>query len=239
MTDIHSHILFDIDDGFSSILDSLDLLAKLKNVGFDNIILTPHYIENSEYNADNHTKLLKFNELKRECKKNNIDINLYLGNEVFINDHIKEGILDKQIYPLNNGKYLLFELPLNNQILNLLDIIHEIKIQGYIPVLAHPERYTYFQKDYSLVDELKKENVLFQVNYASILDYYGKKAKKLLKYILKNHYVDFLGTDIHPFNKDFIIDNFSKIEKNLIKVCGVGYYQEIINNGDMILKKEI
>ena len=116
-----------------------------------------------------------------------------------------------------------------------MDMVHEIRIQGYVPILAHPERYTYFQDNYDLVDELKEEGLLFQSNFASILGYYSKEAEKLLKYMLKKKYVDYLGTDIHHINKSYVIDNFAKIQKSFIKICGKDYYQEIISNGDKII----
>lgn len=236
MTDLHSHIIYNVDDGSSSIEESIKLLKGLKSVGFDNVIMTPHYIEGSDYCAENGEKLEKLNILRQEVEERNIGINLYLGNEVFINDHIIDGIDDDCIYTLNGSKYLLFELPFHNRIISLLDIIYEIKIQGYVPILAHPERYIYFQDNYDLVDELKEEGVLFQSNFASILGYYGKGSQKLLKYMLKNEYVDFLGTDIHHINKAYTIENFKKIEKEFNKIAGKEYYDRIIENGDNLLK---
>ena len=104
MTDIHSHIIFDVDDGSKSIEESLKLLKMLNDVGFDNVIMTPHYIEDTEYCSYNPEKLEKLNILREEAKKNNININLYLGNEIFINDHIPESINEGKIYTLNNSK---------------------------------------------------------------------------------------------------------------------------------------
>ena len=236
MTDIHSHIIFDVDDGSKSIEESLELLKMLKSVGFDNIIMTPHYIEDTEYCSYNPEKLEKLAILREEVKKHNIDINLYLGNEIFINDHIIDGISEGKIYPLNNSKYILFELPFHNQILGLADFVYEMKIAGYIPILAHPERYSYFQSNYDLVDELKEEGLLFQCNYASILGYYGKDAEKLIKYMLKNEYVDYLGTDIHHTSKAYVIDHFKKIDKMFNKLAGREYYQRIIHNADNLVK---
>ena len=235
MTDIHSHIIYGVDDGSDSLDESIELIKRLNEVGFNNIIITPHYVEGTEYCSYNMEKLEKLEELKRVLKEKKIKVNLYLGNEIFINNHMVDDILNDKAYSLNNGKYILFELPFNNQILNLHDIIHEITIKGYIPVLAHPERYLYFQDDYSLIRELRDDGILFQANFASILGYYGKKAEKLLKYMLKNQYVDFLGTDTHHINRMFTTDNFDKIEKAIIKYAGVEYYKKIINNGDKLV----
>lgn len=236
MTDLHSHIIYGVDDGSSSLEESIEILKKLKQVGFDNVIMTPHYIDGSNYSSENVEKLEKLEILRQEVKKHNIDINLYLGNEVFINDHIADGIKNGSIYPLNNTEYVLFELPFHNRIISLYDIIFEMKVQGYIPVLAHPERYVYFQDNYDLVDELREEGLLFQCNFASILGYYGKGSQKLLKYMLKKGYVDFFGTDIHHANKAYTTDNFEKIEKALNKIAGKEYYKRIIANGDKLVK---
>ena len=210
----------------------------MKSVGFDNVILTPHYIADSEYSANNEDKIERLKILKEEVKKQKIDINLYLGNEIFISDHIIEDIKKGNIYTLNNSKYLLFELPFHNQIINLSDIVYEMKVAGFIPILAHPERYTYFQDNYKLVDALKEEGLLFQSNFASITGFYHKGSMKLLKYMLKKGYVDYFGTDIHHVDKAYVTDNFPKIEKKLIKIAGKDYYQKILKNADNLLKEE-
>lgn len=236
MTDIHSHILFDVDDGSSSIEESIELLKKMSEVGFNKIILTPHYIESSDYTSENKEKLQKLEELEKKIKENKLDIKIYLGNEIFINKELVNYIKDNKIYPLNNSKYILVELPFHNQILNIEDIMYEIKHNGYIPIIAHPERYTYFQNDYKLVENLKSEGILFQSNYSSILGYFGKGSKKLMKKMLKDKYIDYLGTDIHHINKTYVLDNFNKIEKKIKKIAGEEYYLEILSNCDKIVK---
>lgn len=230
MTDIHSHILFGIDDGSNDIEESILLLKRMAAAGFNHVILTPHYIEGSDYSVENPEKDKRFAMLKEAIKENNLNIEIHLGNEIFIHNHLLSSIENNKCYGLNKGKYLLIELPFHNQILNLEDIIYEIKIQGYIPVIAHPERYSYFQNDYSLVDALKEEDVLFQCNYSSILGYYHKESEKLIKYMLKKRYVDYLGTDIHHTNKAFVLDNFNKIIKHIKKITGNEYFEKIMNN---------
>lgn len=237
MTDIHSHILFDVDDGSKSIEESIELLKKMKDIGFDNVILTPHYIEGSEYSSKNLEKKKKLNQIKEELLNQNIDINIYLGNEIFINNNIYELIKNGEIHTLNNTRYILVELPFHNQIVNLEDIIYELKIKGLIPIIAHPERYSYFQNNYKEVDRLREEGFLFQGNYASILGYYGKESQKLLKYMLKKQYIDYLGTDVHRTAKTYVIDNFKKIEKNIIKITKNDYYQEIKENNNDLIKE--
>ena len=234
--DIHSHILFSVDDGAKDLSESIELLTKLESIGFSDVILTPHYIEGSDYNSQKEFNLNIFNQLKDEIKKNKVSINIYLGNEIFINDNIDNFIKEGVISSLNDSKYLLIELPFQNKINNLEHILYEIKCLGYEVILAHVERYEYFQKNPKLLDDLKEIGVLFQANYASILGYYGKSEKKLLKNLLKLNCIDFFGTDIHSINKTYVIDNFSQIEKKIIKIIGENNYKNINENSKDIIK---
>lgn len=235
MTDVHSHILFGIDDGSRTISESIELLKKLKSVGFNNVILTPHFILDSTYNSNYEANIKIYNELKERLINENIDINIYLGNEIFIDKNIPTLLEKNIITSLNGTKYVLVEFPMHNKLLNIEDILYEIRSKGYEVVIAHPERYDAFKEDYSIVDTLREDGFLFQSNYSSILGYYGKESIKLLKYMLKRHYIDFLGTDIHRIEKTYVIDNFKKIEKHIIKVTGSEYYNKIqLNNNKLV-----
>lgn len=235
MTDVHSHILFGIDDGSRTISESIELLKKLKSVGFNNVILTPHFILDSTYNSNYEANIKIYNELKERLINENIDINIYLGNEIFIDKNIPTLLEKNIITSLNGTKYVLVEFPMHNKLLNIEDILYEIRSKGYEVVIAHPERYDAFKEDYSIVDTLREDGFLFQSNYSSILGYYGKDSIKLLKYMLKRHYIDFLGTDIHRIEKTYVIDNFKKIEKHIIKVTGSEYYNKIqLNNNKLV-----
>ena len=235
MTDVHSHILFGIDDGSRTISESIELLKKLKSVGFNNVILTPHFILDSTYNSNYEANIKIYNELKERLISENIDINIYLGNEIFIDKNVPTLLEKNIITSLNETKYVLVEFPMHNKLLNIEDILYEIRSKGYEVVIAHPERYDAFKEDYSIVDTLREDGFLFQSNYSSILGYYGKDSIKLLKYMLKRHYIDFLGTDIHRIEKTYVIDNFKKIEKHIIKVTGSEYYNKIqLNNNKLV-----
>lgn len=236
MTDIHCHLIYDVDDGCRDIKESIILLKKMKNVGFDNVIITPHYIENSEYDSENEEKLEKLEKIKKTLKLNKVDINVYLGNEIFISEDIIKNVKDGKIYPLNNSKYLLIEFPFHNEILNLEDFLFEMKVNGYIPIIAHPERYDVLKHDYNEVKKLKNEGIFFQANYSSILGYYGRHAKKLMKRMLKDGYIEYLGTDVHRKEKTFVLDNFKKIENKIKKITGKKNYAEIMKNCDNLVK---
>ena len=110
-------------------------------------------------------------------------MNLYLGNEVFIQDNIDKKIINGKIYSLNNSQYILIELPLNERINDDLDIIYELITKGAKVVLAHPERNRVFQQDIKELDNFLELGVLLQGNIDSLSGKYGKKAKTIFKII--------------------------------------------------------
>ena len=232
--DLHSHYLYGIDDGSKSIEESISLIKKAYEEGTTSIILTPHYIRNSKYNANNEVKLERFNKLKEELKKQNINVNLYLGNEVFISSQILRLIEENEIYTLNNSRYVLIEFGLSQILYEAKDIIFDLVRKGYIPVLAHPERYKIFQKDPERITNYIKLGVLLQCNYQSLFGNYGTKARKTAKYFLKKRYITFLGSDTHHDNKL----NLDKLENKLLKIIkDQDYVDEIMNkNFNKVIK---
>lgn len=229
MIDMHNHILYGIDDGCKTIEESIETIKKMKKIGFNTIVLTPHYIEDSSFKANNNLKLQRLEILKEELLKNNIDVNLFLGNEIFINESINELIINKEIRSINNTRYILIELPFNNQILNLDDYLYELKLKGYKIIIAHPERYTYFKDNYEEARKLYDSGVLFQVNYGSIIGQYGSSSLKLVKKLLKDDMVDFISTDIHKPSSS-LFDKFDDIKHKIIKIIGEDKFKDISYN---------
>lgn len=211
MKDIHSHILYGIDDGSRSIEESIQLLDRQYDHGVTDIILTPHYIENSKYNCNNRKKKELFHELKQKYQK----INLYLGNEVYITENILELLKSEEIMTLNDSRYLLIELPMNSEIKNLDSIIFDLVRNNIVPIIAHPERYRYVQKNIHYFDEFRNMGVLLQGNYESLFNQYGSSAKKTLKKLLKEEMITFLGSDMHRIE---YTTHLEMLEKKLAKI---------------------
>ena len=200
MIDIHSHLLPGVDDGFKTIEGSLEQLKQAQEEGVTDIVLTPHYILNSEFESSYAENKKIFSLLKKEAKKEGININLYLSNEIYINDNIDKLVKSKKINPINN-KYLLIELPMNSNLVTSERIIFNLISEGYKVILAHPERYMIFKQDKKKIDKYLSMGVLLQGNYKSLFGKYGKASKKLLKYLLKTKRITFLGSDIHKNEK--------------------------------------
>lgn len=217
MIDIHSHLIYGVDDGSKDIETSLKVLSNLSENGVTDIILTPHYIVDTNYVSKKTDNIKKLKELQREVKKLGININLYLGNEIYIDKDILKYIKENKMCSLNNTEYILVELPMSGVYEDYLDIFNNLINIGFKVILAHPERYTSFQKDYSLINEVVATGVLLQSNIDSIIGGYGKEAKKTMKYILKNKLVSFVGTDIHNNKSDYSYINkaINKFKKYL------------------------
>lgn len=224
MKDLHSHILMGIDDGSKDINESIKILRQAQEKNITDIMLTPHYINNSIYNADNQKKKSLLLKLKEELKKENININLYLGNEVYIDEDIVNLIKEKKISTLNDTRYVLIELPMREELKNDKEIIFNLITNNYIPVIAHPERYTYIQDDPNKIDKYIELGALFQGNYLSLYGNYGKSAQKTLKKLIKTNKITFLGSDIHKSSTDYKTE---KLEKKLLKLTK---NKEIVEN---------
>ena len=119
------------------------------------------------------------------------------------------------------------------------NILYDLTLLNYKIILAHPERYTFFQKDYHLIDKiLENPNIYLQCNYNSIVGKYGKESKKLMKYLLKNNLVTFLGTDTHKANSS-IFTEFEKSKKKIIKLIGEDNFNKLSNtNIEKVLNNE-
>lgn len=217
MKDMHNHILFSIDDGSKNIESSIEMLKKAQENGIDEMILTPHYILNSKYNANNELKNKLLDELNERCEVEGINIKLHIGNEVWADEGIPELIKKGEISTLNNSRYLLIEFPLHNEDKRAQQIIFEIISHNYIPIIAHPERYDYLKDDPDKIKEYLRLGALLQGNYLSLFGKYGRRSKKVLKYYIKNNWITFFGSDIHRPTDDFKSKKFEKKLWRLVK----------------------
>ena len=196
MIDFHSHIIYDVDDGVELIEDSIRSLKAAENAGFKKIILTPHYMEDY-YDVQKDDIKRKVEILQKKCNEENINVELYQANEIYITNHIVQLLNENIISSINDSKYVLFELTMNDAPFNLLEVIYSLIENNKIPIIAHPERYTYIQKEPNKLLELIEKGVLFQMNYGSIIGLYGKSAQKTAKLLLENNFIHFLGSDVN------------------------------------------
>lgn len=191
MVDCHSHLLPGVDDGVQSMEESLQILREMEQQGVRRVWLTPHVMED----IPNETFLLqqKFQELQHHYRGM---IELRLAAEYMLDNLFEERLEKEDLLPLEEGKrYLLVETSYFNPPMDLLPILQRIQKKGYYPLLAHPERYEYMQKeDYQA---LKEEHISFQLNLPSLVRMYGKRVQGKAEWMAKRGMYDRVGCDIH------------------------------------------
>ena len=233
MIDIHSHLLFGVDDGSRTLEESVHVIKKLSEVGYTDIILTPHYINDSTYVSTREENLDVLKRLKVGLIRNNVNVNLYLGNEIYIDSEIANLLKNHIISALNDTKYLLSELPRSGENEIDYDVFLDLINMGYKVILAHPERYISFQKDFNKVYELKELGVLLQSNVGSILGDYGRGTKKTIKRLLKENLITFMGTDIHHNKEEYTF--VLKAKKKMGKYLTQKQINNIFENNAKVL----
>ena len=164
--------------------------------GLDGIVLTSHYMENY-YEVNECERQAWLNALSQGLEKKNIDINLYLGSEVYFTENILHLIQEGKASTINGSRYVLFEFPLNAQPMNIEEVIFSLLEYKYVPILAHPERYSFIQKNPDIIYQLANEGILMQSNFGSVIGQYGKKAQVIAEKMLESNLVNFLGSDAH------------------------------------------
>lgn len=214
MIDIHSHILPGVDDGARTLADSIELVRELAESGVTDIIATPHYVAETRYVHDRQEESRILSDLRTELTKEGIQVNVFLGNEIYIDKSIASLLEEGKISTMAGSNYLLVELPLDGEFSNYEDILKDLMGAGYKVILAHPERYRIVQKNYELIKEWTNWGIKIQCNLGSIMGEYGKSAKKLVKKMIKDDLVFAFGSDIHHrHGEDYWIKAQGKLAK--------------------------
>jgi len=177
------------------------------------------------FEEDKNTLINQYNILLEKLKTMNVNLEIYLGNEIYISSNISEKILEQQLLTLNNSKYVLVETSFDIEQLYLKHEMKNLIDAGYIPILAHPERYRFIQKDITKLEVFIDMGAEIQCNYASIIGLYGKDSEKTLKKLLKAKKVNYLATDVHKAQT--IYTYMPTIIKKLEKIADRDYLEQI------------
>ena len=198
--DMHSHLLPGLDDGAETVAHSLDLLRALRALGFRKLVLTPHIMGDFYKNTPAGIRAA-LELLRAEAAAAGLaDVALECAAEYYLDEFLGRKLADGTELLTFGGekRYLLFETSYMNEPLNLNEIIFELKAQGYQPVLAHPERYTYLYGRFAEIEKLRADQgVLLQINLNSLAGYYSPAAKRVAEQLIDGGLVDFVGTDTH------------------------------------------
>jgi protein-tyrosine phosphatase len=196
LVDMHSHILPGIDDGAPDIEAAVILAKGMYDLGIRKAIATPH-IMGDMYRNNRETITIALDKLRAACTEAQIQIELAAAAEYMLDDYFMNILRSKSPLLTIHKNIILTEQSYAVQTGNLLEIAYEINMAGYKPIMAHPERYPFYYKDYDGYFKLKELGFLLQLNLLSLIGHYGKNAEKAAKFILKENLADLVGTDMH------------------------------------------
>ena len=202
--DIHNHILPGIDDGAKNMEETIKLLTMEYEDGVRNIIFTPHYVKSSqpEKNEERSERIKKaFLKVEAECKDKVPDMKFYLGNELYYRDGILKELDEKRANTMAGSRYVLTEFSVNVSYEELKKAMQSYLFNGYLPILAHMERYRCLYENYDRMKELKNMGCFLQMNTENFLEGFFSANKRFCTKAIKEGYIDFLGTDSHDCTK--------------------------------------
>lgn len=190
--DMHSHLIPGVDDGAKDVADSVQLITGLQDLGFKHLITTPHSLldihPNSKESLTNAHNLL--------AGKIPNGIALQLSSEYFLDEQFQHLLATNTVMPFK-GNRLLIEFSQVSKPHKLEDIIFDLGLKGYQVVLAHPERYLFYHKQFDYYTRIKEMGVELQLNALSFTEHYGKTIKAIAEKLVEKKMIDFIGTDIH------------------------------------------
>ena len=197
-TDMHSHLIPGIDDGAETIGDSLELIRSIYNLGYKKIIITPHIMSDFFKNT-REIIFKKLESLKVAVAKEQIPLQIEAAAEYMLDDGFIKKFRAGELltFGKKGKKYVLIELSAYFPPDSLYQVIFDLKIEGYSPILAHPERYSYWHNEFEKFVYLKNKEVLFQVNLPSLSGYCSSEVKKIAEKLINNNMVEFVGSDVH------------------------------------------
>ncbi|TDE51260.1 tyrosine-protein phosphatase [Flavobacterium sp. GT3P67] len=219
--DIHSHLLPGIDDGAKTFEDTLKLTLALQEMGISQFITTPHIIQQVWENT--HEKILnKKTTTVLELEKNNITVSFNAAAEYLMDDQFVRLFESHDLLTLKDN-YVLVEMSYINAPIQLYSILFDLQVAGYIPVLAHPERYLFYHNNFNEYHKLKRAGCLFQLNLLSVVGYYGVAITKIAEQLLQKGMYTYVGSDVHH-------DNHVAAFKQKVKLKDLAPLKEAIAN---------
>ncbi|MVM37183.1 histidinol-phosphatase [Spirosoma sp. HMF3257] len=227
---MHSHLLPGVDDGVTSPEETLACLHQLAAWGIQRVITTPHVSQ--DWYPNTQDALLKGQVmLQALVNEHQIPLTIDVAAEYLLDDLFLNLLRADQLSSFGQQKYVLFETGWAAAPVFLNEIIFHLRAQGYQPLLAHPERYTYYHNDLKPLAELRKAGCLFQLNWGSMTGRYGRRVQAQAHKFLTNTWVDFMGSDIHrPTDLNLFDQLVSSADYHLLK-------QQPLRNQELLLKK--
>lgn len=207
-TDVHCHILPGVDHGAQNIDESLALIKEEMEMGISRIICTSHVTEVTFENTKESLKSA-YDELKQAVAANGINVELQYSAEYRLDGYWDKEYTAGNIVPMP-GNYLLVENSYQNELLNMDELMYQLQLKRYKPILAHPERYLYYGHNKNRYMRLHDNGVKFQGNILSLTGYFGKDARDNILWLIEEDLLDMFGSDMHNLQHAEVIKDYIK-----------------------------
>lgn len=217
-TDVHCHILPGVDHGSQSVEQSLEMLEAELKMGIKRVMCTSHVTSETFENTP-ESLTAAFQVLKKAVDEAGMDIEIYPSAEYRIDEYWEKQWEKGAILPMP-GKFLLMENSFQQELLLLDDLMFDLMIKGYKPILAHPERYGYYAHRHQRLEKLHGSGVKFQINLLSLAGFFGQGARESAMWMVKHGMVDLLGTDMHNMEHAYVIQEYLR-SKDWAKVSKI------------------
>ena len=236
--DVHCHILNEVDDGSYSLENSIEMASLAAEGGTGDIICTPHCIKGHFDNYRSEAVEEKFTRLKEAVKENNIPVNFHLGMEVYGTVDTVEDLKNNRLYSMAESRYILVEFNFGEKEDLVNYILDGIGGNGYIPVMAHPERYHFVAHNPMLLFDWTDKGYLLQCNKDSIRKKFGPTPYCISRDILKDNLYSFIGSDAHGATHRTPYLEYAY--NDVCELCGKEYADKIfITNGRKLIENDI
>ncbi|PIC99885.1 tyrosine-protein phosphatase [Sporosarcina sp. P29] len=234
MIDIHSHLLFGVDDGPETIEGSMRMIEEATSEGITQLVVTPHAYS-PQYHVPVNQVESQVRMMRDVIKAANSNLTLLTGQEVRIHEHLIANLLNRDILTIANSRYLLLELPTQNVPAYTVRIIQSLLEEGIVPIIAHPERNKGIAEKPERLERLVRHGALSQVTAGSVAGHFGKNIQKLSLQLIEANLIHAYGSDAHNTdNRPFLFNKGLEVLGKKVDMDTVDMLllnnQQIINN---------
>lgn len=205
-TDVHSHILPGVDHGSQNVEESLEMLRAELDMGITRVMCTSHVTADTFENTP-ESITAAWETLKEAIAQEKLPVEIFPSAEYRIDEYWSKEYAAGHVLPLP-GNYLLLENSFVQELIEIDELMFDVQVKGYHPILAHPERYRYYHFHRERYEKLHKSNVKFQVNLLSLAGYFGKGAKVNAIWLIEKGLCDMFGSDMHNMEHAYVINDY-------------------------------
>lgn len=208
--DLHSHFIPGIDDGSPDMEATLEMLRGMEEHGYKKVITTPHVMSDYYRNSSDTIRRGR-DDIREALARTDIKLEIDCAAEYNLDSEFHPKVKSKDLLTFGDN-YVLFELPFISAPPNIKEVVFDLQIAGFKPVLAHPERYAFWHLNFEEYESLVDRGVLLQLNINSLTGHYSPQVRKIAKQLLEKKLISFLGSDCHHMGHINLMHQASKQE---------------------------